>query len=186
MLFAENDLAVLVGCAIIGGFIAVNFGMFAKDDGRKVIYWICLIALHAQSLLFVFQFTKVVELSKRINPAKVQQADKQAGTDNRVRRGEPEKEKPPPLDGWTEGQALGLVVALFPFLFPMIAAYITGEIVGNHFATIGAFTFWSLVQTLILGKVSGQDKVFEGFRPLIRSAIPVISTIISLVRAYNQ
>lgn len=176
VLLAEGDsgegllfIVVIVGIALL----------VATFQEPKKMYWIGLVALQFQALFFVFQLPKIVVLAKQNEPPP-QTRQQEPG-----QRKPEEQQKPGRQDFWTDGQKAALLVATLPFLLPLAAAYLTGAVAGNPMVGVASFTLWSLVQVVVHGQLSDQEKVMERVGKAIKFAIPVVALLINLMRAFS-
>ncbi len=122
----------------------------------KAMYWVGLVSLFVQSLVWVFMFPAVVQLTK----------DRQ-------------------IDEWTNGQALALFCASIPFAIPLVVAWMTAAVSGNPMLGVAAFTFYSLVQVIAHGIQSEQEKLTNHMITAVKFALPILAFLISVMRALH-
>ncbi len=135
-------------------FTAGIFSLYGTFESPKVMYWVGLVSLYIQSLLWVFSFNAVfVAFTKDGNVA-----------------------------GWATGQTIALICSTVPFLLPAALAWITASVAENPMLGVASFTFYSIIQVVVHGVVSGQENFTNRLLTGAKLALPVLSFLISVVR----
>lgn len=91
------------------------------------------------------------------------------------------------LIGSSPKEDYGLTILLFlsiiPFPYPAILALLTGVAAQSKHATVISFSFFSMLQVLIHGKLSSQEDFFTNLVETSKKlVIPILSFFLSLVR----
>lgn len=152
--------------AILGGLIFL-FALLSNDEGRKVAYWIGLVALYLQALFITFRFGFVLDLaSGKIyssgGPSSIMDEMRQAGH---------------------VGVFWGAVLSSVPFILPLILSLLTGSISGNTAVGVVSFPFYSVIQVVVLGMATNQGSLTNRVVTAIKYALPILSFLVSLIRA---
>lgn len=83
------------------------------------------------------------------------------------------------------GQKVAAFVAVFPFVLPAFFAWITKAIAGNAVIVgLASFTFYSFVQVIVHGIVSGQERFTNKILAAIKFAVPILSLLIATSKAF--
>lgn len=135
--------------------IASVASLIATFKDPKTMYWLGLIGLYIQSLLWVYMFDAIVA------------AFTQHGN----------------VHGWSDGQKAALVLSMLPFLIPAGMAWLTASVTANPLLGVASFTFYSIVQIVVHGMASEQENFTNRVLAGAKLALPILSFLISLMRA---
>lgn len=122
----------------------------------RAMYWIGVIGLFVQGLFFLFKFDVIAGMVQ---------------------------DKPP---NWSDGEKVGLVIGMFPFLGPALLAWVTASISNKPLLGLASFTFYSIIQVVVHGVVSEQDELTNKVLTGAKLAIPVLTFIINILRAMGS
>ena len=132
--------------------------VFRKSSG---LYWLSLIALYIQALILIFKFRFVLDTATYFNLTTFLM----------------------PND---LGMKLAMAFAVVPFSIPAILAYFTAVITSNPAVGIASLIFYSIVQVIIQGMLSGQNIFNEKLKQGIKYALPVLSLLLSFAQIFGE
>lgn len=141
----------------IGVVLGIYYYISLIKDHKKS-YWIGLLALYAQSLFWFFHLDTLIDAS---DPMYV-------------------------WDRMRDGQGLFLTLAIFPFILPSILAVLTAVVTEKFLAGLVTFTFFSIIQVIVQGKLSGQDNWGNKLFSIAKMALPLISLLVAVINMLNK
>lgn len=152
-------MEALFGFLLLAWFV---FFFYYLDSSSKFIYWICLLAIYAQSLFWFFHFN-LLSSATSIEWV-VWEID----------------------DEFTASQQFFLLLSIFPFMFPIFLAWLTGAITENFSVGLVVFSFFSIVEVMVRGKMSGQVDWSNKIASLAKMILPIFSLLAAIINMVNK
>lgn len=148
-----------------GALLLCSFGWFIllfNLKKHKTLYWIGLLALYAQSLFWFFHFDLLSSSTS------IQSMLWYIG------------------DEFSKTQFSFLLLSIFPFILPVFLSWLTGTVTESFSAALVVLTFFSIVEVIVRGKLSGQDNWGNKLFSIAKMALPLISLLAAVINMLNK